>query len=197
MEFKNISLKYISSFILIGILFIGLLIWRISIKTNRSDGENIEGPTAFQNEVVNENDESEVESNKQEDKEIQEQFDQDRQQQKLTKVLRIKLEQTNIELEQEKALTEIYKLKKENVGTFKESAIGGQNNLPEIKVEFIGGDSIKKEAILSISGSDYKIKEKTSLMDNIKVMSISDSSVTLHFSSPQELTKTIEYKPEL
>jgi len=27
-------------------------------------------------------------------------------------------------------------------------------------------------------------------------VSISDSSVTLHFSAPQDLTKTIDYKPE-
>ena len=117
-------------------------------------------------------------------------------QQKQTKDLKIKLEQTNLELEQEKALAEINKLKKENMGAFNEPAVEGQNNLPEIKVEYIGGNSVKKEAILSIGGTSYQVKEKSSPTDNIQVVSISDSSVTLHFSAPQELTKTIDYKPE-
>ena len=68
--------------------------------------------------------------------------------------------------------------------------------LPEIKVDYIGGDNVKKEAILSIGGTSYQVKEKSNPTDNIQVVSISDSSVTLHFSAPQELTKTIDYKPE-
>jgi len=127
---------------------------------------------------------------------IQQQLDRDRQEQKQTKYLKTKLEQTNLELEQEKAIAEINKLKMENRGTFKEPGIDGQKNLPEIKVEYIGGDSVKKEAILSIAGANYQVKEKSSPTDTIRVVSISDSGVTLHFSGPPELTKTIDYKPE-
>ncbi len=118
MEFKNISFKYISSIILIGVLFIGLLIWRFSTKTDKSNGENDEVTANSQNEIVNEYNEPLVGINRQEDKEMQEQLDRDRQQQKQTKDLRIKLEQTNLELEQEKALAEINKLKNENAGSF-------------------------------------------------------------------------------
>ena len=135
-------------------------------------------------------------SNSSEDVEIQDQLDRDRQQQKLTKDLKNKLEQTNLELEQEKALSEINKLKKENLGSFNDTSEDGQNNLPEVKVEYIGGDSVKKEAILSIGNTSYQVKEKSSPTDNIQILSISDTSVTIHFSSPQNLTKTIEFKPE-
>ena len=86
---------------------------------------------------------------------IQKQLDRDRRQQKQTKDLKTKLEQTNLELEQEKALAELNKLKKENRGAFNGPTVDGQNELPEIKVEYIGGDSVKKEAILSIGG--YKL----------------------------------------
>jgi hypothetical protein len=130
------------------------------------------------------------------DVDIQEQLDRDRQQQKLTKDLKNKLEQTNLELEQEKALSEITKLKKENMDGFNEPSGDGQSSLPEIKIEYIGGGSATKEAILSIGTTIYQVKEKSSLTDNIQVVSISDSSVTVHFSAPQDLTKTIEFKPE-
>jgi len=132
----------------------------------------------------------------QDDVVIQEQLDRDRRQQKETKELKNKLEQTNLELEQEKALSEINKLKKENMGSFSDPTVDGQSNLPQISVDFIGGDSVKKEAILSIGGVSYQVKEKSNPTDYIQVLSISDSSVTLHFAAPLNLTKTIDYKPE-
>lgn len=132
----------------------------------------------------------------QEDAAIEQQLDHDRQQQKQTKDLKIKLEQTNLELEQEKALAQINKLKRENRGIFDEPLVEGQKNLPEIKVDYIGGDSVKKEAIVSIGGTSYQVKEKSNLTAEAQVVSISDSSVTLHFSAPQDLTKTIDYKPQ-
>jgi hypothetical protein len=137
-----------------------------------------------------------LETSDQEDAAIQEQLDHDREAQKQTKYLKTKLEQTNLELEQEKALAEINKLKMDNIGAFKDPTEESQKNLPEIKVEYIGGGATKKEAILSIAGTNYQVKPKSNLTDSIQVMSISDSSVTLHFTAPQDLTKTIDYKPE-
>ena len=135
-------------------------------------------------------------SNNKEDADIQEQLDRDRLQQKQTKDLKNKLEQTNLELEQEKALAEINKLKKENTGAFNEPASGEQNNLPVVRVNYIGGDQTMKEAILTIDGVSYQVKEKSEPTDDIQILSISDSSVKLHFNSPQDLTKVIEFKPE-
>lgn len=202
MDFKKASLKLMGPILLVGFLLIGLLVWRSNNGT----------PNATQNEPTKEPLENAVTQNplvgaqttekqapvasKEEEAAIQEQFDRDRKQQKQTKDLKIKLEQTNLELEQEKALAEINKLKKENVGAFNEPATGGQNNLPEIKVDYIGGDSTKKEAILSINGASYQVKETSRPTADIQVISIADSSVTLHFSAPEELTKTIDYKPE-
>ena len=196
MDFKKISLKSISAALLPGILIIGLFIWKFS----------------FQNEPVKETAVTQAPqspamapliarelppgTSKEEDTAIQEQLDRDRRQQKQTKDLKIKLEQTNLELEQEKALAQINKFKKENMEAFNEPATDAQNNLPEIKIDYIGGDSVKKEAILSIGGASYQVKEKSAPLANIQVVSISDSSVTLHFSAPEELTKTIDYKPE-
>jgi len=196
MEVKRIPLKLIVSIFLVVIFIIGLLIWRFFSKTDLPVMENVGTSSAFENEVSTKNDGQEIGISKNEDEDMQEQFDRDRQQQKQTKELRIKLEQINLELEQEKALAEIYKLKNENSGGYKETAIGVQKDIPDIKIEFIGGDNVKKEAILSIAGTNYQVTEKSSLMDNIRVVSISDSSVTLHFSAPQELTKTFEFKPE-
>lgn len=131
----------------------------------------------------------------QEDASIQAQLNWDRKQQKETKDLQIKLEQTSLELEQEKAEAEIYKLKKENMGSFNEPS-ESQNGLPEIKVDYIGGDSQQKEAIISINGESYQVKEKFKPTDNIQVVAISGLGVTLHFDKPQDMTKTFDYKPE-
>ena len=131
-----------------------------------------------------------------EDAAIQEQLDRDRQQQRLTKELKNKLEQTDLQLEEEKALAEINKLKKENMGAFDEPNSDGQTNLPEIIVDYIGGDSVKKEAIISIGGTTYQVKDKSNPTENVQVVSISDTGITVHFNAPINLTKTIDYKPE-
>jgi len=200
MEFKKLSLKPVLLVLFLGLLLIGATLWKFSSKADSSVTETVGTlppavsiPTSVEPQMTNEPASG---TSKEEDVAIQEQLDHDRQQQKQTKDLKIKLEQANLELEQEKTFAEINKLKKENVGTFNEPAVGGQSNLPEIKIDYIGGNSIKKEAILSIGGASYQVKEKSIPLANIQVVSISNSSVTLHFSAPEELTKTIDYKPE-
>ena len=54
----------------------------------------------------------------------------------------------------------------------------------------------KKKPFFQLAGTSYQVKEKSNPTDNIQVVSISDSNVTLHFTAPQNLTKTIDYKPE-
>jgi len=207
MDFKNMPLRLIVPILLLGFLLIGLLIWKFSppapstppdevalnMKAPPTDGVPLKAVTPQGTAPVDEQETGLIE---QDDAAIQAQLDRDRQQQKQTKYLRMQLEQTNLELEQEKALAQINKLKMEDRGAFNEPTLDGQKNLPEIKVEYIGGDALKKEAILSIAGLSFQVKEKSNPTDNIQVVSISDSSVTLHFSAPQDLTKTIDYKPE-
>jgi len=129
-------------------------------------------------------------------KEMKEQMDSDRLQQKKIKMLRMQLEQTNLKLEEEKALSEIGKLEKENAGVVNDSNNDGQDKYPDIKVIYIGGTPESKEAILSINGNNYSVKEKNRPVKNVEVLSITDMSVTVHFMLPQELTTTIDYRPE-
>ena len=204
MDFKKMSLKSILFVSLAAFFLIGFVAMRFFSKTDLPALENNEIQNPVQRGLVKETTlENSIQNplavpptGKEEDAAIQEQLDRDRKQQKQTKDLRIKLEQANLELEQEKALAEINKLKKENRGTFDEPALEGQKNLPEIKVDYIGGSSLRKEAILSIGGTSYQVKERSNPTADIQVVSISDSSVTLHFSAPEELTKIIDYKPE-
>jgi hypothetical protein len=211
MDFKKFFSNTILTTSLLVIFVMGVISWKFLPKSNSSPLENVEilplTPEGESNVPVKRviknlpvqvalDRESTLDISQKDDASIQEQFDRDRDDQRQTKYLKTKLEQTNLELEQEKALAEINKLKMENTGIFNDPASEGQKNLPEVKVEYIGGDSVKKEAILSIAGARFQVKEKSSLTDNIQVVSISDSSVTLHFSSPVALTKTIDYKPE-
>ncbi|MBF0570452.1 MAG: hypothetical protein HQL12_01140 [Candidatus Omnitrophica bacterium] len=210
MDFKKLFSKKVLVPFLFGIFAIIVTLWRLSPRTNLPAPESLGAASEMESMkvisarpvAVNPSAETGlkggVESGtpKEDDAAIQQQLDRDRQEQKQTKYLKNKLEQTNLELEQEKALAQINKLKSENRGNFKDPSVDGQKNMPEIKVEYIGGDNVKKEAILSIAGVSFQVKEKSSPTDSIQVLSISDTGVTLHFSAPQELTKTIDYKPE-
>ena len=129
-------------------------------------------------------------------KDMKEQMDSDRLQQKKIKMLKLQLEQTNLQLEQEKALSEISKLERENTSVVNDSTDQGQDKYPEVKVIYIGGTSKDKQAILSINGNNYSVKENNKPVKNVEVLSISDASVTVHFNLPQDLRTTIEYKPE-
>lgn len=129
-------------------------------------------------------------------KEMKEQMDSDRLQQKKIKMLKLQLEQTNLQLEQEKARSEINKLEKENTSIVNDSNDQGQDKYPEVKVIYIGGSEKSKQAILAINGNNYSVKEKNKPVKNVEVVSINDTSVTLHFNLPQDLTTAIDYKPE-
>jgi len=190
MVFKKLMLipGVLIIFILVGIF------WRFQVKADSTTQENIE-PTLAAPEVLPEK-VADINISKEEDDEIQKQFDRDRAEQQQTKYLKTKLEQTNLELDQEKAIAEINKLKMENGGVFYDTNLEGHKKFPEIKVEYIGGDKLKKEAILSIAGINYQVRERSFPTDNIQVVSISDTGVTVHFNAPQALTKTIDYKPE-
>jgi len=192
MDFKKLILNKVLIFSLLAIFVIGTILWKLTSKTEIAATEGDEAlPSVKQSAPV-----LPVEQAPSDDNAIQTLLDRDREEQKQTKYLKTKLEQTDLELQQEKALAEINKLRMENMGTFKEPSTDGQNGLPEVKVQYIGGDSVKKEAILSIAGTSFQVKEKASPTDNIQVVAISDSSVTLHFNVPQEMTKTFDYKPE-
>lgn len=129
-------------------------------------------------------------------KEMQEQMDQDRNQQRQIKMLKMQLEQASLQLENEKALTEINKLKKENTGYVKDSNPKMGDDFPSIRVLYIGGTDSSKEAIISVDGVSYSVKEKDKPMSNLEILSVTDKSVKVHFTAPRELSTLINYVQE-
>ena len=129
-------------------------------------------------------------------REMKGQMDKDRNQQRQIKMLKMQLEQINLQLDNEKALTEINKLKKENAGYVKDSNLQAGVGFPSIRIIYIGGTDIGKEAILSIDGTSYSVKEKDKPVSNVEVLSVTGKSVKVHFSAPHELTTVINYVQE-
>ena len=210
MDFKKIPKPILFSLlVVVAVLVVGVVIWQFTLKGNSSVPENVVNLPAFQDgsmkgapiKLAAQNPSSDgptsdsvVDERSPDDAAIQRQLDRDREEQKQTKYLKTKLEQTQLEYEQQKAIAEINKLKMADTQGFKVPDTDDTKSIPDIKVEYIGGDSTRKEAILSIAGASYPVKEKTKPTDSIQVMSISDTSVTVHIMSPQDITKTIDYK---
>jgi len=127
---------------------------------------------------------------------MKDQMDKDRNQQRQIKMLKMQLEQINLQLDNEKALTEINKLKKENAGYVKDSNSQAGTGFPSIRIIYIGGTDTGKEAILSIDGTSYSVKEKDRPVTDVEILNVTDKSVKVHFSAPRELTTVINYVQE-
>ncbi len=191
MAFKSRTFKIVLGSILMLMAAAGLCIWAASFKAEASQEAQDPLLPAVQIKTL----EPSPKASSEEESVIEKQFEEDRQQQKQTKYLKNKLEQTNLELEQEKALAEINKLKTENGSAFTAQA-GGQSEFPEVKLAYIGGSDADKEAVLSIAGVNYRVKAKSMPLDNVQVTAISDTDVTLQFFKPRPTAKTITFKPE-
>ena len=112
-------------------------------------------------------------------------MDRDRNQQRQIKMLKMQLEQINLQLDNEKALTEINKLKKENAGYVKDSNSQTGTGFPSIRIIYIGGTDIEQEAILSIDGTSYSVKEKDRPVSNVEILSVTDKGIKVHFRPPK------------
>jgi len=128
-------------------------------------------------------------------KELKAQMEADRNQQRQIKMLKMQLEQANLQLENEKTVEQISKLKKEDAGYVKDSALQGAG-FPSMKIIYIGGTAMNKEAILSIGGTSFSVKEHDKPLEHVEIMGISNNSVKVHFNAPQELTTVIHYVQE-
>jgi len=201
MDFKKLNGRAVILLVLAGVMVFVMIITRMAvhesipeqrsqpmIESNQSEPVRLMAYSRQMKEVTPEDSPS--------IKEMKEQIESDRLQQKKIKTLKLQLEQTNLQLEQEKSLSEISKLEKENTGVVNVSNGQGQGKYPDIKVIYIGGTAESKEAILSINGNNYSVKEKNKPVKNVQVLSITDTNVTVHFNLPQDLMTTIEYKPE-
>jgi len=201
MDFKKLNGRAVILLVLAGVMVFVMIITRMAvhesipeqrsqpmIESNQSEPVRLMAYSRQMKEVTPEDSPS--------IKEMKEQIESDRLQQKKIKTLKLQLEQTNLQLEQEKSLSEISKLEKENTGVVNVSNGQGQGKYPDIKVIYIGGTAESKEAILSINGNNYSVKEKNRPVKNVQVLSITDTAVVVHFNLPQDVTTTIEYKPE-
>jgi hypothetical protein len=128
-------------------------------------------------------------------KKMTEEMQKDRQQQRRIKALKMEKEQTDLELEEQKALAELNKFRRNTTDPVNE---GAPPNSPDtdIKVAYIGGANLHKEAIVSINGTNYAVKEKERPLKDMEVVAITDNDVTIHFLSPQDTTATYPFKSE-
>jgi hypothetical protein len=127
-------------------------------------------------------------------KEMKEQMDADRNQQRQIKMLKMQLEQVNLQLENEKAMAEINKLKSETAGYVRYPQVN--SGVPNIKIIYIGGAETSKEAILSINGTSYSVKVNDRPVTNVEVLGITDQGVKVHLSAPRQRTTFINYVQE-
>ena len=212
MDFKKLNLRSFIFLVLAGLMLFVTIIIRMASHESKFE-QSPQSVTTMENKTIipaiesnqgipigQTNNSGQMKGLTEEDtqsmKEMKEQMDNDRLQQKKIKILKLQLEQTNLQLEQEKALFEISKLEKENTSVVNVSNGQGQDKYPDVKVIYIGGTVEGKEAILSINGNNYSVKEKNKPVKNMEVVSITDTAVTVHFNLPQDLMTTIEYKPE-
>lgn len=128
-------------------------------------------------------------------KKMTEQMEKDREQQRRIKDLKMQREETDLEIEEQKALSELNKLKKDSMGSVNEGNSTNDINM-DIKIVYLGGTDAQKEAILSINGTNYYVKDKNRPLKNIEVLSITNNDVTIHFLTPDNTTITYQFKPE-
>jgi len=201
MEFRKINKRGMILIFIAGFLIVMAIVSNYKFKNTDVPNNQIQAPPlppSFlkQPEVVRQQLNAIIPSDDEDEavqREMKDQMDKDRNQQRQIKMLKMQLEQINLQLDNEKALTEINKLKKENAGYVKDSNSQAGIGFPSVRIIYIGGTDIEKEAILSIDGTSYSVKEKDRPIANVEVLSVTDKGVKVHFSAPQELTTVINY----
>jgi hypothetical protein len=200
MEFKRINMRAMILIAIAGFLILMTIFLNFKPKSTDVPNYQIQTPSmplSVSDELVRpiknfktEDEDEAVQS------EMKDQMDKDRNQQRRIKMLKMQLEQVNLQLDNEKAVTEINKLKKENAGYVKDSNSQVGTGFPSIRIIYIGGTDTEKEAILSIDGTSYSVKEKDRPVSNVEILSVTDKNVKVHFSAPQVLTTVINYVQE-
>jgi len=200
MEFKRMNMREIILIISAAFLIVMTMIFNFKSKSREFPDNQISVPIlppSMSNELVRPAENLKIEEDDGAvQKEMKDQMDRDRNQQRQIKMLKMQLEQMNLQLDNEKALTEINKLKKENTGYVKDSNPQIGIGFPNIRIIYIGGTDNGKEAILSIDGTSYSVREKDKPVSNVEILAVTDKSVRVHFSSPQELTTVVNYVQE-
>ena len=203
MEFRAINTRSIVLIVVVVIFMVAGIVSGIMCRRNTiDDGQARPAPVptvlagttaAVRIPVVNEQQVIADNEEQRAQQAMKEQMERDRDQQRQIKMLKMQLEQVDLQLDNEKALTEINKLKKENAGYVKDSSASMGADFPSIRVIYIGGTTTDKKAILSIDGTSYSVRTKDKPVANIEVVGVSDQGVKVHLSAPQDLTTVINY----
>lgn len=123
-------------------------------------------------------------------KALRQQMNKQRDIQQQIKLHNLELEQTKVQLEQEKALAEMNQLRKANLGIVKDPNGDGMLSLPDTKVIFLSASEKGKEAILSINGGNYTVKEGDRPLNNVLVKLIDNKGVTILVNGEKEIVLT-------
>ena len=123
-------------------------------------------------------------------KAMRDQMNKERGIQQQIKLHSLELEQTKVQLEQEKALAEMNQLRKANLGIVRDPNGNGTLSLPDTKVVFLSASEKAKEAILTINGSNYTVKEGDKPLENLVVKAITEKGVTIVVNGDKEILLT-------
>lgn len=116
MEFKKLNTRAVILIAIAGVLILMTILSNIKSKSVEIPNDPVLTPQTIEQHFVTVPAPDEDEAAQ---KEMKSQMDRDRDQQRQIKMLKMQLEQINLQLDNEKAMTEINKLKKENSGTLK------------------------------------------------------------------------------
>jgi hypothetical protein len=123
-------------------------------------------------------------------KALRDQMSKERGIQQQIKVHSLELERTKVQLEQEKALAEMNQLRKANLGSVRDPNGNGTLSLPDTKLIFLSSSDKAQEAILTINGTNYTVKEGDRPLDNLWVKAISEKGVVIIVNNDKEILLT-------
>jgi hypothetical protein len=123
-------------------------------------------------------------------KALRDQMNKERGIQQQIKLHNLELERTKVQLEQEKALAEMNQLRKTNLGIVRDPNGNGTVALPDIKLIFLSSSEKVREAILTINGTNYTVKEGDKPLDNILVKTIKEKGALIVVNGEKEILLT-------
>ena len=122
-------------------------------------------------------------------------MEKDRDQQRVLKDLRLKKEEIDLKLEEQKAMAELNKIRTESDDPINEGKTANDFNI-DIKVVYVGGTETSKTAILYVNGMNYFVRERDRLLKNIEVLTITNNDVTVRFMNQEAKEIIYPFKPE-
>jgi hypothetical protein len=121
---------------------------------------------------------------------LRDQMSKERDIQQQIKLRSLELERAKLQLEQEKALTEMHQLRKANQGVVRDANGEGTTVMPDIKAVFIGVGEKTAEAIININGANFTVKPGDNPQENVLVTAINAKSIVVVVNGTKELALT-------